>query len=134
LDTLAYTSGAESHIKLFWPLSLERREELRNSGVWHLCPARVYEYPEGQLHPVLNYENCVKCESCWRASDAVDWTRNRRQEVVFQTRSPVDAKLLDRLASLDPPVVRPPRFWHDASRKTSDEEDARRQTPDASPT
>src|SRR5262249_14505902 len=73
LNTIAYRSEPVSHIKLFWPLSLEGREELRAAGLWHLCPARVYEYPEGQLHPVVNYENCVKCESCWRVSGAVDW-------------------------------------------------------------
>jgi electron transfer flavoprotein-quinone oxidoreductase len=108
LNTIAYASEPVSHIKLFWPGSLEQREELRAAGLWHICPARVYEYPAGQLHPVVNYENCVKCESCWRISDAVDWTRSRRQGIAFQSGTPVEEKLLQLLRSLDLPPSRPP--------------------------
>jgi hypothetical protein len=37
-------------------------------------------------------ENCVRCETCWRAdSDHVDWGRTRGQRLVFEAYSPAEA-------------------------------------------
>jgi electron transfer flavoprotein-quinone oxidoreductase len=97
LGRLTYETTRESHIKLFWPQSLADRGRIAEAGLWHVCPAQVYEChpgPAGQVRLVVNHENCIKCESCWRASDLVDWGRNGGHRFVYRVLSPVVQRLL----------------------------------------
>ena len=67
-------------------------------GLWHVCPAHVYEArasPAGQVQVVVNFENCIKCETCWRTSDLVDWGRDGRHRFVYPVHSPAVGRLLD---------------------------------------
>ncbi len=105
LGRLAYQTERRSHIHLFWPQQLARKQEVVQSGLWHVCPAHVYEArvnPLGQLQVVVNFENCIKCETCWRTSDAaeglrplVDWARDGGQRFIYPVTSPAVEKLLD---------------------------------------
>src|SRR5262249_17488614 len=68
-----------SHIHVLWPRDLADTHAVVREGLWHVCPAHVYEArvsPLGQVQVVVNYENCIKCETCWRTSDVVDWGRD----------------------------------------------------------
>src|SRR5262249_15965979 len=61
------------------------------------CPAHVYEArlsPGGQVQVVVNFENCIKCETCWRTSDLVDWGRDGRHRFVYSVHSPAVTRLL----------------------------------------
>src|SRR5262249_56413587 len=78
LGQLAYHSVKESHIHALWPRTLPDRNAVVKQRLWHVCPAHVYEArvgPDGQVQVVVNFENCIKCETCWRTSDLVDWGR-----------------------------------------------------------
>jgi hypothetical protein len=46
---------------------------------------------------VVNYENCIKCETCWRTSDVLDWGRDGRHRFVYPVHSPASSRLLDAL-------------------------------------
>jgi alkylation response protein AidB-like acyl-CoA dehydrogenase/electron transfer flavoprotein alpha subunit/electron transfer flavoprotein alpha/beta subunit len=57
----------------------------------------VYEArvsPQGQLQVVVNFENCIKCETCWRTSDLVDWGRDGLHRLTYPVSSPVVTLLL----------------------------------------
>jgi electron transfer flavoprotein-quinone oxidoreductase len=98
LGVLAYQTVKASHIHLLWPQHLESKDAVVRAGLWHVCPAHVYEArvnPAGQLQVVVNYENCIKCETCWRLSDLVDWGRDGRHRFVYSVTSPVVTRLLD---------------------------------------
>jgi alkylation response protein AidB-like acyl-CoA dehydrogenase/flavin-dependent dehydrogenase/ferredoxin-like protein FixX len=98
LGPLAYQTAKASHIHLLWPQLLESKDAVVRAGLWHVCPAHVYETrlnPAGQLQVVVNYENCIKCETCWRLSDLVDWGRDGRHRFVYSVTSPVVARLQD---------------------------------------
>ena len=108
LAGLEYQTSDTSHIHLLWPGLLQEKNNILNAGIWHVCPAHVYEArttATGQLQMVVNYENCIKCETCWRTSDDVDWARDGEQMFVYATHSPSVTKLLqpvDRSASPKP--------------------------------
>jgi len=109
LSRLSYESTKDSHIKLFWPRELAKRNEVADAGVWHLCPAKVYEChtdATGQMRLVVNHENCIKCESCWRATDLVDWARNGGHKLIYRVVSPAVQRLVE---SLDLAMERRPR-------------------------
>src|SRR5579871_473439 len=87
-----------SHIHVLWPRSLPNKNQIAQLGLWHVCPARVYESrvsPLGQLQVVVNFENCIKCETCWRTSDLVDWGRDGKQRFIYPVYSAVLTRLLD---------------------------------------
>jgi len=70
------------HMRVFWPPlgDAEAAEAFVTAPLWQICPAQVYEItPQwvGQPQASVNFENCLKCESCWRATDVVDWSRTR---------------------------------------------------------
>lgn len=97
LGQLAYQSVKTSHIHLLWPRSLAEKDAVTKQGLWHVCPAHVYEArvnAGGQLQVVVNFENCIKCETCWRTSDLVDWGRDGQHRFLYPVRSPVTDKLL----------------------------------------
>ena len=100
LGTISYLSEKTSHIKVLRPALFEKRTELQKSALWHICPAKVYECHTddlGQSQIVVNWENCVKCESCWRGSDDVDWSRHRAHRLIYRTYTPAEEKVVDLL-------------------------------------
>jgi alkylation response protein AidB-like acyl-CoA dehydrogenase/flavin-dependent dehydrogenase/electron transfer flavoprotein alpha/beta subunit/ferredoxin-like protein FixX len=97
LGRLAYHTIKASHIHVLWPRSLPDRNAVAQKGLWHVCPAHVYEArvsPQGQLQIVVNYENCIKCETCWRTSDLVDWGRDGLHRFIYPVVSPANVRLL----------------------------------------
>ena len=68
LAQLTYDTVKPSHIHVLWPQSLPDKNEVAKAGLWHVCPAHVYEArvsANGQVQVVVNFENCIKCETCW---------------------------------------------------------------------
>jgi len=119
LGGLGYDTVKGSHIHLNWPQSLPDRNKVSGAGLWHVCPAHVYEArtnANGQLQVVVNFENCIKCETCWRVSDLVDWGRDGHHRFVYPVTSPVMTRLLTAVgktghAALPAPLTVDP--WHD---------------------
>ncbi len=106
LSLIRYFSEHHSHIKVFRPENFENRMKIAESPLWHVCPARVYECLTddlGQSQLVVNFENCVKCETCWRAApNDVDWTRQRKQRLIYSAPTEANAKLLALQKSVAP--------------------------------
>ncbi|HVM62355.1 MAG TPA: acyl-CoA dehydrogenase family protein [Verrucomicrobiae bacterium] len=106
LSLIRYFSEHHSHIKVFRPENFENRTKITESPLWHVCPAKVYECLTddlGQSQLVVNFENCVKCETCWRAAPGdVDWTRQRKQRLIYSAPTDANAKLLAQMSSVDP--------------------------------
>jgi electron transfer flavoprotein-quinone oxidoreductase len=98
LSLIHYFSEGQSHIKVFRPEKFEDRTKIAESPLWHVCPAKVYEDNVddlGQVQIIVNYENCIKCETCWRsAPQDVDWTRQRRQRLIFSAPTEANGKVL----------------------------------------
>jgi electron transfer flavoprotein-quinone oxidoreductase len=117
LGQLAYHTERSSHIHVLWPRALANKDEIVGKGLWHVCPARVYEARVsslGQLQVVVNFENCIKCETCWRTSDLVDWGRDGRQQFLYPVASPVVAQLLDAVqaaGSARPALPHATGYW-----------------------
>jgi electron transfer flavoprotein-quinone oxidoreductase len=102
LAQLAYQSNKESHIHLLWPRSLPDKDAVKEAGLWHLCPAHVYESrvnPAGQVQVIVNFENCIKCETCWRGSDLVDWARDGRHHFRYEVHSPATVRLFEAVGA-----------------------------------
>jgi len=98
LAGLTYQSVKDSHIHLLWPRSLPDKNAVTEEGLWHLCPAHVYESrvnSDGQVQVVVNFENCIKCETCWRGSDLVDWARDGRHRFSYAVHTPVAVRLVE---------------------------------------
>jgi len=99
LSLIRYFSEHHSHIHVFRPENFENRAKIAESPLWHVCPARVYECLTddlGQSQLVVNFENCVKCETCWRsAPNDVDWTRQRKQCLIYSAPTEANKKLLE---------------------------------------
>ncbi|MCS6976806.1 MAG: acyl-CoA dehydrogenase family protein [Gemmatales bacterium] len=108
LGELHYDAPARSHIHVHWPTRLDKRFEIVQDGLWHVCPAHVYEArpgPQNQLQIIVNHENCIKCETCWRTTDAVDWGRDGRHRFIYPVASPASLRVqqaADRAASTSP--------------------------------
>jgi electron transfer flavoprotein-quinone oxidoreductase len=104
LSLIRYFSEEHTHIKVFRPENFENRLKIADSPLWHVCPAKVYECHTddlGQSQLVVNFENCIKCETCWRsAPNDVDWTRQRHQRLIFSTPTEANRKLLAILKSV----------------------------------
>ncbi|HEV3115662.1 MAG TPA: hypothetical protein VGY58_01335, partial [Gemmataceae bacterium] len=102
LGTLVYQSVKDSHIHVHWPSSLPDKNAVAEAGLWHVCPAHVYEArrnPQGQLQVIVNFENCIKCETCWRTSGLVDWGRDGKHRFIYPVGSPVVERLLEAVQS-----------------------------------
>jgi electron transfer flavoprotein-quinone oxidoreductase len=99
LSLIRYFSENHSHIKVFRPENFENRAKITDSPLWHVCPAKVYECHTddlGQSQLVVNFENCIKCETCWRsAPNDVDWTRQRQQRLIFSAPTEANKQLLE---------------------------------------
>ncbi|MGD1018485.1 MAG: acyl-CoA dehydrogenase family protein [Verrucomicrobiia bacterium] len=106
LSLVRYFSEHHSHIKVFRPENFENRTKIAESPLWHVCPAKVYECLTddlGQSQLVVNFENCVKCETCWRsAPNDVDWTRQRKQRLIYNAPTDANTKLLALQKSIAP--------------------------------
>lgn len=115
LARLAYNSAKKSHIHLLWPRSLPDKNAVTLQGLWHVCPAHVYEArinTAGQLQVVVNFENCIKCETCWRGSDAaqlVDWGRDGRHRFNYAVHSPTVVRLVEAVHAGAAKRLTPPR-------------------------
>ncbi|HEX9700679.1 MAG TPA: acyl-CoA dehydrogenase family protein, partial [Acidobacteriota bacterium] len=119
LGTIRYREGEHSHIKVMWPDELAARGELRESPLWSVCPAKVYELevnPRGMPGVIVNFDNCVKCETCWRATPDVHWSRATQQRLIYETYTPAHGELRRYLLGRPEPVPRlsrSPGFWEE---------------------
>jgi alkylation response protein AidB-like acyl-CoA dehydrogenase/flavin-dependent dehydrogenase/electron transfer flavoprotein alpha subunit/ferredoxin-like protein FixX len=126
LAQLAYQTVKASHIHVLWPKSLPRKNSIVQKGLWHVCPARVYEArvsPAGQLQVVVNFENCIKCETCWRSSDLVDWGRDGQHRFIYPVGTPVVTRLLSAVhaaGSARPALPRIADRWEFITRGVAD--------------
>jgi electron transfer flavoprotein-quinone oxidoreductase len=112
LAQLSYESVKASHIHVLWPKALQDKNDVVGAGLWHVCPAHVYEArtdPGGQVQVVVNFENCIKCETCWRTSDLVDWGRDGEHRFVYAVSSPVVPTLLTDMNAVGLASPTPPR-------------------------
>jgi electron transfer flavoprotein-quinone oxidoreductase len=112
LARLQYDSVKASHIHVLWPKAIQDKNKVVHAGLWHICPAHVYEArqgPGGQVQVVINFENCIKCETCWRVSDLVDWGRDGEQRFAYAVPSPAVARLLTDMESAGTARPTPPR-------------------------
>ncbi len=111
LATNSYRVGKQSHIRVFWPQEITRHGDLGRSPLWWVCPARVYLYEPplaGRGSVMINYENCIKCETCWHASgDQVRWGRTTDHRLIYRPETGAAHDLL-RHPSI-PKRGRPPR-------------------------
>ena len=99
LALIRYFSETQTHITVLRPPLFQDRTKIADSPLWHVCPAKVYEDKVddlGQVQIVVNFENCIKCESCLRgAPNDVDWTRQRKQRLIFNAPAEANRKLLE---------------------------------------
>jgi alkylation response protein AidB-like acyl-CoA dehydrogenase/electron transfer flavoprotein alpha subunit/flavin-dependent dehydrogenase/ferredoxin-like protein FixX len=116
LASNSYRVGKESHIRVFWPDELGRHGDLAQSPLWSVCPARVYQYDPpllGRGRVTINYENCIKCESCWHADDdQARWGRHTDHRLIYRPESDAYLTLLSNGKSDSSP--HPPREWPEA--------------------
>jgi len=118
LGEISYVSEADSHIKVFFaPQTPGTLEDPRVSTLWHVCPAAVYQINvDRTMHAsaVANFENCVKCETCWRIEPQhVDWTRFGQHRLVYEVYSEADGALRRILSerALQPALEIEPGYW-----------------------
>ncbi len=102
-----------AHMRLFWPPvgDTEAGERFLDAPVWRLCPVRVYEREAtwvGQPRVAVSSENCLKCESCWRADSTVDWSRTRHH-VTYPILGEVAARWARERTPTPPRPLHPPR-------------------------
>jgi len=102
-----------AHMRLFWPPvgDTEAGEAFLDAPVWRVCPVRVYEREPawvGQPRVVVSFENCLKCESCWRADGTVDWSRTRHH-VTYPILGEVATRWARERQSPPPRPLHPPR-------------------------
>jgi len=97
LSTIVYETSEDSHIKIHWPAEQFLPESDPNRDLWHICPAGVYHAEKdimGMMRPVVDYENCVKCESCWLGSSLVDWGRRGNHRLQYRVKTTATSTLL----------------------------------------
>jgi electron transfer flavoprotein-quinone oxidoreductase len=91
LATNTYHVGDESHIRTLWPEAITAQPDMSQTALWWVCPARVYVYDAplaGRGKVTVNFENCIKCESCWRSeSQHVLWGRHTNHALVYRPQS-----------------------------------------------
>jgi electron transfer flavoprotein-quinone oxidoreductase len=108
LATNTYRVGGASHIRTLWPESIPGQPDMSRAGLWWVCPARVYVYDaplSGRGKVTVNFENCIKCESCWRAEPSrVLWGRHTDHKLIYRPESAAIAVLLDSLSKNPPPL------------------------------
>jgi electron transfer flavoprotein-quinone oxidoreductase len=109
LATNTYRVGTVSHIRTLWPDSLAAQPEMSQAALWWVCPARVYGYEAplfGRGKVTVNFENCIKCESCWRAEpQRVLWGRHTDHRLIYRPETAAIPILLDALSRNHPPSL-----------------------------
>ncbi len=104
LATNTYRVGTASHIRTLWPESIKAQPDISQAGLWWVCPARVYVYDAppfaGRGRVTVNYENCIKCESCWRAEPSrVLWGRHTEHKLIYRPESTAMTSLIETTRS-----------------------------------
>jgi alkylation response protein AidB-like acyl-CoA dehydrogenase/flavin-dependent dehydrogenase/electron transfer flavoprotein alpha subunit len=114
-----YQPGSISHIRTLWPLPVPSHPDMAGSSLWWVCPARVYAYDAplaGRGKITVNWENCIKCESCWRAEPrGVLWGRFTDHRLIYRPESGAITGLLGSLkqnAAKAPAIERPQVIDH----------------------
>ncbi len=109
LATNTYQVGGASHIRTAWPRDPAKHGEMASAGLWWVCPARVYTYDPplfGRGAVGVSWENCIKCESCWRAEPSFAlWGRQTDHRLVYRPRTAAVPLLLEwrkQAAGVDP--------------------------------
>jgi electron transfer flavoprotein-quinone oxidoreductase len=102
LATNTYRIGTASHIRTLWPGSIAAHPDMAQAGLWWVCPARVYVYDAppfaGRGKVTVNFENCIKCESCWRAEPSrVIWGRHTDHKLIYRPESAALEPLIESL-------------------------------------
>ncbi len=118
LSEITYRAEHGSHIKVFFPPDEPGKlEDPSASSLWSVCPAAVYQIVlDKTLHPsvAVNFENCVKCETCWRIEPQhVDWSRWGRHRLTYEVYSEADGALRDLIdaRTLSTPLAIEPDYW-----------------------
>ena len=103
LGLLEYRGEGATHIRFSAQRDDKGVPDHLASPLFTVCPARVYEHapdPSAAGSVAVLHENCIRCESCWRADDRhVDWGRTRTQRTHFAVSSPAAAWLEESLAA-----------------------------------
>jgi len=103
LATNSYRPGTASHIRTLWPGSASQHSDMAQAGLWWVCPARVYGYEAplfGRGKVAVLFENCIKCESCWRAEPGrVLWGRHTDHSLIYRPASAAIPTLLRALSN-----------------------------------
>ena len=101
LATNTYHVGSASHIRALWPASIAGQPDMSRTSLWWICPAKVYGYDAplmGRGKVTVNWENCIKCESCWRSEpDRALWGRFTDHGLIYRPESGAMAGLLGSL-------------------------------------
>ena len=106
LATNTYRVGRASHIRTLWPESIASEPDMSRAALWWICPARVYGYDAplaGRGKVSVSFENCIKCESCWRAEPSrVLWGRHTGHKLIYRPASSAIPLLLEALRNNSP--------------------------------
>ncbi|MGE5173229.1 MAG: acyl-CoA dehydrogenase family protein [Betaproteobacteria bacterium] len=106
LATNTYRVGNSPHIRTFWPELITSQSDMSRTALWWVCPARVYVYDAplmGRGKATVNYENCIKCESCWRAEPARTlWGRHTDHKLIYRPETGAIRTLLNALQTNPP--------------------------------
>ncbi|MBI4650131.1 hypothetical protein HY745_02375 [Candidatus Desantisbacteria bacterium] len=89
LATITYLPGPSPHIIFNWPLKIGENKEISGYPIWHLCPAQVYLFKNaftGYPKIIIQYEGCIKCETCWHSMDIKDSDGNSHSMVLNWSR------------------------------------------------
>ncbi|HSG82501.1 MAG TPA: FAD-binding protein, partial [Gemmatimonadota bacterium] len=119
LSEITYGADVGSHIKVFFPAEKSGKlDDPTRSSLWSVCPAAVYQVNvDRTLHAsvTVNFENCVKCETCWRIEPQhVDWSRFGSHRLTYEVYTAADGALRRALADRqlqEPPEIEP-SFWN----------------------
>jgi len=86
--------GVAHHV--LWPQGLAEKDKVVEAGLWHVCPAHVYEArvsAGGQVQVVVNFENCINARRAGgRATCGLG--RDGRHRFVYAVHSPAVLRLL----------------------------------------
>ncbi|UCC72891.1 MAG: FAD-binding protein [Gemmatimonadota bacterium] len=98
LGEISYSGEPSSHIKVFFaPEKPGTLEDPSKAALWSVCPAAVYQIVlDRTMHAsvAVNFENCVKCETCWRIEPQhVDWSRFGAHRLIYEVYTGADAAL-----------------------------------------
>jgi electron transfer flavoprotein-quinone oxidoreductase len=109
LATNTYRPGRMPHIRTLWPESTANEPDMARAALWWVCPARVYVYDAplmGRGRVTVNYENCIKCESCWRAEPTRTlWGRHTDHQLIYRPESGSIQTLLNTLQTTPPQIA-----------------------------